>query len=78
MKYDRNNLLITVENSYKGELVKWKGGELRTTKADVSNHGIGLPSVRRAAEKYQGVLNIDDTLKEYFCARVVLYGKIKG
>ena len=78
MKYDRNNLLITVENSYKGELVKWKGGELRTTKADVSNHGIGLPSVRRAAEKYQGVLTIDDTLPEYFCARVVLYGKIKG
>lgn len=78
MKYDSNNLLITVENSYKGELVKWKGGELRTTKADVSNHGIGLPSVRRAAEKYQGVLTIDDTLPEYFCARVVLYGKIKG
>ena len=78
MKYDRNNLLITVENSYKGKLIKGKGGELRTTKADASNHGIGLQSVRRAAEKYKGVLTIDDTLPECFCARVVLYGKING
>lgn len=75
MKYDRNNLLVTVENSYKGVLVKGKDGELRTTKADASNHGIGLSSVRRAAEKYQGAVIIDDTLPEQFLVRVVLYGR---
>lgn len=75
MKYDKNNLLITVENSYKGELAKGKGGELKTTKADSTNHGIGLSSVRRASGKYQGVVTIDDTVSERFLVRVVLYGR---
>src|SRR5699024_977602 len=37
VKYDRKNLLIIVKNSYKGELLKGKGKELRTTKEDSSN-----------------------------------------
>ncbi|WP_195303476.1 MULTISPECIES: GHKL domain-containing protein, partial [Blautia] len=45
-----------------------------TTKTDTSNHGIGLPSVRRAADKYQGVLSVDTTEPGRFLARVVLYG----
>lgn len=74
MKYDKSNLLIIVENSYRGKLAKGKGEELKTTKTDISNHGIGLPSVRRAAGKYQGVLSIDTTEPGRFLARVVLYG----
>ena len=74
VQYNRNNLLITVENSYKGDLEKWKNGELKTTKADTANHGIGLPSVRRAVEKYQGIISVDDEMKERFLVRVVLYG----
>ena len=74
MKYDRKNLLITVENSYQGTLLKGKGEELRTTKKDKINHGIGLPSVRRAAEKYHGKVSIDNTMPERFLIRVVLYG----
>lgn len=74
MKYDKNNLLIMIENSYRGKLAKGKGEELRTTKMDTSNHGIGLPSVRRAADKYQGVLSVDTTEPGRFLARVVLYG----
>ena len=74
VQYNRNNLLITVENSYKGDLEKWKNGELKTTTADTANHGIGLPSVRRAVEKYQGIISVDDEMKERFLVRVVLYG----
>ncbi|HBA97785.1 MAG TPA: ATP-binding protein [Lachnospiraceae bacterium] len=74
MKYDKSNLLITVENSYKGKLVKGKGGELRTTKEDVTSHGIGLPSVQRAAGKYHGTVSVDDTVSGRFLVRVVLYG----
>lgn len=74
MKYDKNNLLMAVENSYKGELIKKKGGELRTTKEDVTSHGIGLASVRRAAEKYQGIVSVNDTVPKCFLVRVVLYG----
>lgn len=73
VKYDRKNLLIMVENSYEGKLKKIKG-ELRTTKEDTANHGIGLASVRRAARKYQGTVFVDDTIPECFLVRVVLYG----
>ena len=73
VKYDRKNLLITVENSYGGKLKRVKE-ELRTTKEDTANHGIGLASVRRAARKYQGIVFIDDTVQECFLVRVVLYG----
>ena len=73
VKYDKKNLLIAVENSYGGKLKKIKG-ELRTTKEDTANHGIGLASVRRAARKYQGTVFIDDTVPECFLVRVALYG----
>lgn len=74
VKVDKGNLLIIVENSYSGELIKVKE-ELRTTKEDAVNHGIGLTSVRRAVKKYHGTMVIDDTMPERFLVRVVLYGK---
>ena len=73
VKYDRKNLLINIENSYGGKLKRVKE-ELRTTKENAANHGIGLASVRRAARKYQGTVFIDDTVPECFLVRVVLYG----
>lgn len=75
IKYDKRNLLIIVENSYKGKLVKGTGEELRTTKTDAANHGIGLSSVRRAVGKYHGTVSIDDSIAECFVIRVVLYGE---
>ena len=47
VQYNRNNLLMR-RNSYARR--KSENGELKTTKADTANHGIGLPSVRRAVE----------------------------
>ena len=76
IKYNRENLLIVIENSYGGTLKKIKN-ELKTTKADAANHGIGLASVRRVVRKYQGVMFVDDTVPERFLIRVVLYGKIQ-
>lgn len=74
LKYDKNNLIIVVENNYKGQLIRGKSEVLRTTKSDAANHGIGLPSVRRAIEKYHGMLIIDDSVPDRFVVRVVLYG----
>ena len=71
----KKNLLIMVENSYKGKLVKGRGEELRTTKTDKDNHGIGLSSVRRVVGKYHGTVSIDDSIPECFAIRVVLYGE---
>lgn len=75
IKYDKRNLLIMVENSYRGRLIKGKGEELKTTKTDIANHGIGLPSVRRAVGKYHGTVSIDDSIPQCFIIRVVLYGE---
>ena len=75
IKYDKRNLLITVENNYKGELLKTQGKKLRTTKTDVANHGIGLSSVNRTAEKYQGIVSVDDSVAARFLIRVTLYGR---
>lgn len=73
LKYDRMNLLIVVQNTYCGELIKGKGGILLTTKQDISNHGIGISSVKRAAEKYHGTVNVDSSVPNKFIIRVVLY-----
>lgn len=75
MKYNKNNLLIFVTNTYKGALIKTKDNRLKSTKIDAENHGVGLSSVYRAASKYYGTVVIDDSVPERFVVRVVLYGK---
>ena len=77
MKYDKNNLLLFVENNYKGVLIKTKDKRLKSTKTDAENHGVGIPSVYRIAAKYHGVVTIDDNVANRFLIRVVLYGKQK-
>lgn len=74
MKYDKNNLLLFVVNSYKGKLIKAKDNRLKSTKTDAGNHGVGLSSVYRAAAKYHGAVVIEDSVPEQFKIRVVLYG----
>ena len=75
MKYDKNNLLLFVENNYKGVLIKTKDKRLKSTKTDAENHGVGLSSVYRIAAKYHGVVTIDDDVANRFLIRVVIYGK---
>lgn len=74
MKYDKNNLLIFVTNSYKGKLIKTKNQRLKSTKLDAGNHGVGLSSVYRATAKYNGTVVIDDSVSERFGIRILLYG----
>lgn len=75
MKYDRNNLLLCIANNYKGRLIKTKDKKFKSTKLDAGNHGVGLPSVHRAAARYHGNVFIDDSVPERFLIRVVLYGE---
>lgn len=75
MKYDKNNLLLFVMNNYKTQLIKTKDKRLKSTKTDSGNHGVGLPSVYRAAAKYHGIVVIEDSIPGRFLIRVILYGK---
>lgn len=74
LKYDRNNLLLFVSNSYKGMVIRTKDKTFKSTKPDAGNHGVGLPSVYRAVAKYQGTIVIEDKIPENFYVRVLLYG----
>ena len=49
-------LLITVENPFNGAVASDGSGKLRSSKS--GDHGIGLLSVKRTAEKYAGEISI--------------------
>lgn len=68
IKYSKCTLVIAIKNTYNKD--HFNG--LKTTKTENAEHGLGLNSVKAAAEKYNGALECtaDD---EYFTARVLLY-----
>ncbi len=60
LRVERQNsmLFISCENPYEGELAK-QDGELKTTKKDAANHGIGLASVKQVCKKYKGSMELE-------------------
>jgi len=52
VQFIKEVLLITVENPYQGEILLDSHGRIRSSKP--GDHGIGLLSVKRTAEKYDG------------------------
>ena len=77
MKFDKNNLLLIVDNSYKGKLLKTRDNRLKSTKSDAENHGVGLASVYRAVAKYHGSVVIEDSEPGKFKIRIVLYSNVQ-
>ena len=58
LMYRKEKLLIKVRNPYTGDLKKDRAGDYISEKKDRENHGIGLKSVRKVVEKYEGVMEI--------------------
>ena len=58
LMYRKEKLLIKVRNPYTGDLKKDRVGNYISEKKDRENHGIGLKSVRKVVEKYEGVMEI--------------------
>ena len=69
--YGQGVMTLEIKNSFNGELRRKQGGFL-TTKEGSENHGIGLGSVKRIVEKYNGLLKIE-TLENLFCVNAILY-----
>ena len=65
MKYEKSILFIFLKNTYDRPINRHKDGEIVTNKADASNHGIGLKSVRKITEKYYGASIIEIDEKEF-------------
>jgi sensor histidine kinase YesM len=71
MKYDKGRLMIQTDNPYQGEIVE-DNGKVLTTDEDKENHGIGLQSVKKVIQKYDGIMNIDHT-DNIFSVSLLMY-----
>ena len=68
----KGSLTIMVQNPYEGKIRRNDSGQLLTSKKDSINHGIGLSSVQRKVDKYNGEL-LTDYENGLFRATVLLY-----
>lgn len=64
MGYARGVLTVSIRNTYNGVL-KQEKGELMTTKEEAEGHGMGLASIRKTVEKYDGDMEICYSLEEF-------------
>jgi len=67
------NLFIRIRNPHVNALEKGGLGGFLTSKRDQAKHGLGLYSVRRILEKYDGALDIKADEKE-FVVLALIYG----
>lgn len=70
MNYDRGILIYKISNEY--QKVNKSGGRFLSTKGDRKEHGIGMRSMQRIAEKYGGSLKAD-TCGHIFTLEIVLF-----
>ena len=70
--YRKDSLLIMISNPFIGDVKRDNQGNFITTKVDAENHGIGLSSVKKAVQKYDGVVNITSD-NNIFKIQLLLY-----
>ncbi|MFT4104975.1 MAG: GHKL domain-containing protein [Lacrimispora sp.] len=69
-------LTIDVTNTYNTQDIDIRDGKVYSTKKDKIWHGIGLNNVKRAVEKYNGILEYNTYEKnenDFFSAKIMLY-----
>ena len=71
IKYIKRMLYISVYNSYNGN-VKKEGNKLLTTKTKKEEHGIGMTSIQRIVDKYQGEMTIQ-TSEDMFKTDIIMF-----
>ena len=59
-----SSLIIYIKNTCKGSY-KFDGGNIVSSKADVSVHGVGLKRVNKIVEKHQGLIHIKPTAQSF-------------
>lgn len=76
MSYRESCLNIGIKNSFNGKIKKNINGFYKSTKPFSENHGIGLSSIERVVEKYDGQYDVsyDD---KFFYLVVTIYEKEK-
>lgn len=69
--YSQNDFLLVQLANYYSNVLQYEDGQLVTSKADKGNHGFGLKSMRRVAEKYGGTLRVT-TEDNWFTLSVII------
>ena len=64
-------LFLFIENSYSGNVIKWKE-KFKTTQKNAAHHGIGLENVKKMIDMYGGEININNT-EDIFKVEALLY-----
>ena len=70
IRYDKKCLMIVVVNTYDGKLI-YKNGNIESSNVDKERHGVGLLSIRKSVEKYDGMMEIENT-NELFKVVIIL------
>jgi len=68
--YQKGRLFITLENTFDG-VVNYKGEQI-ISRYDEKNRGLGLKSIRKTVERYNGEMNVTHTDKS-FLVTILLY-----
>jgi sensor histidine kinase YesM len=71
IKYDKGRLMIQADNPYTGKINE-EDGRIITTHVDRENHGIGLESIKKVVQKYDGIMNIDHS-ENIFSVSLLMY-----
>lgn len=71
-----NMFMLCIQNSYEIE-PKYENGELLTIKTDKHFHGIGMKSVKKIVEKYEGQLEYDNK-QNIFEVSITLFWRSKN
>lgn len=68
---EKDNIIISVRNTYDGELII-KDGEIQTSKRhEIDEHGIGIKNIIDIIEKYQGSYAIKNDKNEFYFSIII-------
>ena len=68
---EKDNVIISVKNTYDGELVI-EDGEIQTSKKqDIDEHGIGIKNIIDVISKYQGSYAIQNNENEFYFSIII-------
>jgi len=73
IRYDRENLFVSIKNPLQVEPRKGGLGGFVSSKRNPKAHGLGLYSVKHSLKRYDGVLQADAT-EDMFTATALIYG----
>lgn len=72
IRFDGENMFISLENSLNQNKIKKVNGKFVTTKINSANHGLGLYSIEKIVEKYHGYL-LCESKEQHFFQKIILY-----